>query len=420
MGDGVQMDAKITSLCAGDEKLAGKVKLFAKKQGFIEDNTKLAEFLELLDAVKHADSGSASDTTSTSVGRASKVTEVDSNICCFATGKLYTEALLGVGISRERKNLATAGELLSKSAFDEGLRQNTNKSAFEFFLPVWINAQHASSSAQWQQVLRTSYKQIGQQALGATTDEECVLEVFPRLINQMIVEIMRPDAPKSEAIATFEALCNFWRTLGWLVDSSNALRARLQKTLSNFVSDEAHRHKDKTPDIGMTLVMFTVFQDHKGCPSRQQFVDAYVDENSVRWVMWWQRERTPAEATPVFQATKISRDIFLFQMMVVDVVIGNVNETLAEIERTNCKLPSRLEKLQALWRERKAATNDWNAFFQFAGASRPNYSSSAAWIADCVKRAAAKGPKYGSAKGDGKGNSRGGKGNGKGGGKAKG
>merc|ERR1711988_459695 len=222
---------------------------------------------------------------------------------------------------------------------------------------------------------------------------------------------------ESEAIAPFEALCNFWRTLRWLVDSSESLRARLQKTLSKFVSDEAYRHKDTTHDLGMTLVMFTVFQDYKGCPSRQQFVDAYVDENSVRWVMWWQRAGTPAEASPVFDATKISREIFLFQMMVVDVVIGNVSETLEEIETTNCKLPSRLEKLQALWRERKAATKDWKDFFQFAGSSRPNFSSSAAWIADCVKTAAAKGPKYGGEKGEGKGD---GKGKAKGSGKGKG
>merc|ERR1712224_527110 len=64
---------------------------------------------------------------------------------------------------------------------------------------------------------------------------------------------------------------------------------------------------------------------------------------------------TRAEASPVFEATKISREIFLFQMMVVDVVIGNVMDTLADMEKTNCKLPARLEKLQTLWRERKAA-----------------------------------------------------------------
>jgi len=250
------------------------------------------------------------------------------------------------------------------------------------------------------------------------SEEDCAIEVFPRLINQMIVEMMKPDAPKSEAIATFEALCNFWRTLRWLVDCHERLRARLQKTLSDFVSKEACRHKDTTPDLGITLVLFTVMQGHTGCPSRQEFVDAYISENSVRWVMWWQRAGVKAEANPVFDATKISREIFLFQMMVVDVVIGNINETLPEMEKTNCKLPARLEKLQALWRDRKAATKDWTTFFQFAGASRPDHPSVNAWIADCVKKADEKGPKYGGSKGGGKGFGKNG-GKGKAGGKGK-
>ena len=37
-----------------------------------------------------------------------------------------TQAMLGVGIRREKKNLGTAAELLSKEAFDGGLRQNTD------------------------------------------------------------------------------------------------------------------------------------------------------------------------------------------------------------------------------------------------------------------------------------------------------
>merc|ERR1711879_1134534 len=126
--------------------------------------------------------------------------------------------------------------------------------AFEFFLPVWINAQHAGASAEWRQALKSSYHKIGQEAFGVQTEEDCVLEVFPRLINQMIVEMMRPDAEKSEAIATFEAMCNFWRTLRWLVDTRKSLCNEVRKVLSDFVSDEAHRHKDRTPDLGVVLV----------------------------------------------------------------------------------------------------------------------------------------------------------------------
>lgn len=45
---------------------------------------------------------------------------------------------------------------------------------------------------------------------------------------------------------------------------------------------------------------------------------------------------------PVFQATKVSRDILMFQMMVVDIFIGDIGQMLKEIEATNYKLPDRL------------------------------------------------------------------------------
>merc|ERR1719456_1089559 len=100
------------------------------------------------------------------------------------------------------------------------------------------------------------------------------------------------------------------------------------------------------------LVLFTVIQGHEGCPSRDDFIKAYSDENSLRWVMWWQRSGTRPEAMPVFHATQVSREICMFQMLVVDVIIADVKVTLREIEETNCKLPARLEALQTEWRKR--------------------------------------------------------------------
>jgi len=325
-----------------------------------------------------------------------------------------TEALLGVGVSRERRNLATAAELLSKEAFDSGLRQSTNKSPFEYFLPVWINEAHAAKCRLWRESLQSSYLQIGRSVFQVSAEDDCIIEVFPRLINQMIVEVMKPDAAKSAAIATFEALCNFWRTLRWMVDTRPALLARVSAMLSQFVSSETKRHKDTTPDLGVVLVLFTVLQGHDGCPTRDDFIQAYFDENSLRWVMWWQRSGTRPEPFPVFQATQVSREICMFQMMVVDVVIADVKSTMKEIERTNCKLPQRLENLQVQWRQQKSSIDNWAAYFDVIGVSPPSRSESA-WIAECVSRAAGKGPKYGASKGEGKGD---GKGKGKHGGKS--
>jgi len=407
--------ARALKICGGDAGLAKRVLQCVEDCGLHGDAKKLDSFFILLsDLAKRACSQLSANSTSTGgpSGEASEPeVEVDHNICCFATGKLYTEAMLGVGLSRERRNLGTAAELLSKEAFDGGLRQSTNKSSFEFFLPVWINEVHASKNAQWRESLKRSYMEVGKKVFEVTEEDDAILEVFPRLINQMIVEVMKPDAAKSAAIATFEALCNFWRTFRWLADSRPSLLERIGKALVKFVADEGQRHKDNTPDLGMILVLFTVFQGHEGCPTRADFIQAYTDENCLRWVMWWQRSGTPAEPMPVFRATQVSREICMFQMMVVDLLIGDVKTTLREMEGTNCKLPDRLQKLQVQWRQQKSSIDGWPQYYACIGAAMPSFPTAGAWVADCVRRAAEKGPKYSGEKGAGKGS---GKSNGKG------
>merc|ERR1712185_686225 len=97
----------------------------------------------------------------------------------------------------------------------------------------------------------------------------------------------------------------------------------------------------------------------------------------------------------------VSREICMFQMMVVDVIIADVSVTLKLMEDTNCKLTERLEKLQVQWRNQKSSIDSWSAYFEYIGASPPAFPSESAWITDCVRRAAAKGPKYGGGKGEG-------------------
>jgi len=396
----------ITKVCGGDDALAARLHSFAKRSHIASNSAHMQEFLSLLVDVARGCAAS----TSVGSGTVSPLSaDVDENICCFSTGKLYTEALLGVGVLREKNNLGTAGELLSKEAFDTGLRQSTNKSAFEFFLPVWINSSHSEKSQDWRLALRDNCRLIGKEVYNVTGDDERVmLEIFPRLINQLIVEMMKPDAPKSEAIATFEAMANFWRVFRYLVDGRPSLQQSLCKTLTKFVKDENMRHKDVTPDVGALLVMYTVCQGFEGCPARSAFIQAYSDESSLRQVMWWQRSSTAPKSQPVFEATKVSRNLLMFQLAVVDIVLGDVEDVKKQIELTNCKLPERLEKLQTEWRKRKELTDTWPKYFKAIGAPTPPFPSTDAWIQSCVQRAAEKGPRYGGAgKGAGKGKSKG-------------
>merc|ERR1719359_423091 len=134
--------------------------------------------LSLLSEVANSSSSAASTSAGNSTPASSDLeVEVDKNICCFATGKLYTEALLGVGVSRDRRNLTTAAELLSKEAFDGGLRQSTNKSPFEHFLPVWINESHAAKCQAWCESLKTSYMEIGRSVYQVSDEDDAIIEV---------------------------------------------------------------------------------------------------------------------------------------------------------------------------------------------------------------------------------------------------
>lgn len=82
------------------------------------------------------------------------------------------------------------------------------------------------------------------------------------------------------------------------------------------------------------LIVFS-FSMHRGHAKSK-------DENSLRWVMWWQRSGTAPEAVPVFHATQVSREILMFQLTVVEVVIGDVPKTLQVglVSRFCCNLSS--------------------------------------------------------------------------------
>jgi len=408
--------ARLRAICGEDELLRQRIETFSRQAKFAKEPQKMDIFLQILQDVSSSTSRSPEGTADT-IERPLKIRRapsVDTNIRCFSTGALYTDSLLGIGVYRKGKNLGTAGELLSHEAYQNGLRQSTDKTPFEFFLPMWINKSHAASNATWSRVLRDSYMKIGEQVYNAQGDDAAIVDVFPRLINQLIVEMMRPDQEKTEAIATFEALCNCWRTLRWLLDTRASLRDSVRRTLTAFVEKEEARHKDTSPDLGVVLVLFTVLQGCEGCPARKAFVDAYADENFVRCVMWWQDTVLP-EAAPVLAATKVSREICMFQLMLSAIVVGDdVDDTLQEIEETNCKVPKRLELLQSRWREQKASTSTWKLFFERIGASLPPFKTTDLWIADCVQRSASKGPKYvRTQKGAGKSNKGKGKGKGK-------
>lgn len=335
---------------------------------------------------------------------------------CFMTGSNYSEDTLGFGLKVDRNLIKTEGELLSAEAYGMGLRTSTMKVPFTHFLPAFITPFHVERN-DWEGKMRHNLCELAlsmdkglwkalKQGKREVDFAESVITVLPNLINTMIVEIMKSQ--KAGAIAFFEALCSFWRTLRYFVTTTPSVHAAARNRLNNFVTSRAARHKDYVPDLGQLLALSTAMTvdgndlDH----SATAFIDAYLEESFTRNVMWWKRKGVSAEDEQgVFNATVVSRDLFLFQLTVTRCVLGghhgDLDEAAAAMDKSGGKVFDRLERLQAEWKDyQNYPAKSWEAFLRLVGCS-PRFlirvcDDPCRWIAGNVAKAMAGGPKYGS------------------------
>jgi len=424
-------------------KLCDRGLQFAKEIDIYDSLTSMKKLVELEQDLKNNDTRHHNGACNTEI--------IDPNIVCYVTGSNYTEDILGYGLSCVRQgkqiNFSTPAELISKSAYDSGVRQSSNKQQFKYFLPAFINKKHAEENSKWKSTLRQTLTDIGSCEYGNSTSllGKTSYELFSRLINTLVLEIMKqPDMSnnsnhlddydydsgddfngflerlnnkkmnqarmkKSPSIAYFEAICSFWRTFYWLSES-NVLPIKTQgsKRVYDFTKMEEKRLKWECHDVGAMLASFSVFQSSSKLGSISEFIDAYLDECFVRCVKWWLPNAQKKNATyrnesydptEVFPLTKVSRDITLFQLMFLRHVIGSNEKKTAEIlDTTNGKAPAVLEEFQNAWRDSQRTVKDWNSFFSLTGCGRGFQKQIKEdvnrWIGNCVQRAYRRGKAY--------------------------
>jgi hypothetical protein len=59
----------------------------------------------------------------------------------------------------------------------------------------------------------------------------------------------------------FESICSIWRTLYFVISSDLELKKIALEKVRAFTFSEDERHKDKTPDLGVFLALYTVVCD---------------------------------------------------------------------------------------------------------------------------------------------------------------
>ena len=311
---------------------------------------------------------------------------------CYVTGSTDAEDTLGIGFSLERGNASTPAEILSWRAFNElKVRQSCSKEPFAFFWPLLPVGEGRPEEFNSVQKLCTG---VAQRVLGCPESDALVV-VTTKLINGIIVEMMKGE--KRDATRYFDILLQLRRLLRHHLNTSQgAARGQLIHRVQQFVSLSTARHKDIEPNLGDFLALYLCLPE---AVPIEPFLGAFIDENFLRCVMWWKRAGCPDRAADVFQATKVSRSICLFQMSVLAIVVvaegGEAGAAGVDTVRT-------LDAFQQQWRELEAEVErgGWAAFFQRSGCSA---QTSAAilrdldgWIASCVQRAVDLGPKYSS------------------------
>jgi hypothetical protein len=145
--------------------------------------------------------------------------------------------------------------------------------------------------------------------------------------------MMKGDKP--DATRFFSALLDFRRVLRCLVNplllgppcdqalqtgpnSANAdLGQRLTARLRGFCDAEQARHKDACPNLGD---MLSLYMCHPAACSGEDFIAAYLDENFLRCVMWWRKDGVQPASRPVFEATRVSRSVCLFQLKILQLI----------------------------------------------------------------------------------------------------
>lgn len=322
----------------------------------------------------------------------------DASIACWYTRESYVDHILGFGMKVESKGqpgrmqytLVTDGNYISSSAYDSGLRTYPTKETFDVFLPAWINKAH-SSKPDWMKTMKKSLADIGKR-MDCKSELEAIQKIYPKVINTMVVKMMDATSDYRASENIFQCIVNLWRTFFYLVNVVPNLKDEITTKLKRFVTVESSRRKSETPDIGETLLTSIVLRGSE--LNWTEFFDAFDEEGSLRRIMWWQKDRVPLTDEDTYRASHIARKNIAFQTMFKRVIIGedSIDDTVTAIDASNCKLPERLGKLLAEWKDTNKIMDDqtsWRLYYQLLfknGLSETRMNSFLADIPGALRR----------------------------------
>jgi len=200
-------------------------------------------------------------------------------LVCFYTKQNHEQAKLGLGITfnknirtGELQQIRCTQHLVSLKAFNRYKIRNIDRMNCTHWLPVYICPSHAP--------MRLVERAISLICTGTSDsfEPDQVLKVLPKLMNNLLVETATGVLP---GVTGLRLYCLIHRLLLALNEQYPAIGKKATQFISDFIHNDAARHKNVTPNLGELITMLSItdltWSDLKG---------AYYRESSVRNAYW--------------------------------------------------------------------------------------------------------------------------------------
>jgi hypothetical protein len=297
------------------------------------------------------------------------------NVKCFFTNIPFNNKQIfgtGVIVKKHRNNTiqsisVTSGSLdiISKDAFDSGVRKNTWNISFTHFIPFAFNKVHFNNILRTQTIQKCITEIISKPAT-----LEDILNVIAHAMNTMVVEFFQRhrNSNTSSRVASESALkgyCSFFHLLLSCAMTWTEIRVMCSSRIDEFINDPRKRTKEGTKDLGIFLAYLLI--------SEYTWKDVsimFIDELLARTVLWVGRDINDSFSN-IFEVPsfKTSMSLVLFQIEFIRIVKGNRDiSTVKDNYDRQHGMPSdkQIEDLQRFCNHTKSV-NDWHTFTTIAG-----------------------------------------------------
>ena len=206
---------------------------------------------------------------------------------CFGSGSVFGDdetEIFGFGVTvLNGGSLSTQCELLSKMAFDGGIRKTSTNDAIDFVLPIFINNAHFGNAKGFFRetisLLYTAYRNKMRQGAGVPQKlvELQALEILCSLMNNAVLKTSEQGCTHDRFIHGYFAML---RLVKWLAGSFPTVSKYADDKMARFRKGE--RTKTAVPNLGDFLVLLHASKQYSWQDISAEFLEE-VDARNVRW-----------------------------------------------------------------------------------------------------------------------------------------